>query len=116
MKYFNVRVNGKLYEVEVEEVGSGSNNVVRKSSKPMQVNESKPVSSGSISIEAPMQGKLIAVKVTEGEIVKEGDVVAVLEAMKMENEITASKNGTVISIEATSGQMVDVGDVIITLE
>ncbi len=117
MRYFNVRVNGKNYEVEVEEVatkGTGS------PAMPSPVVESapKPSSStkGRINVEAPMQGKIIAIKVREGEIIKEGDVVAVLEAMKMENEITAAKGGTVVSIEASSGQMVEVGDVIISLD
>ncbi len=122
MRYFNVKVNGKRYEVEVEEVG-GSNSHTS-SSQVVQVapqaiveaNADKPSMSGSINIEAPMQGKIIAIKVSEGEIIKEGDVVAVLEAMKMENEITASKGGVVVSIEVASGQMVEVGDVIISLE
>ncbi len=115
MKYFNVKVNGKIYEVEVEEVaaaGAKASNMVE-SSSPVKVE--KPRQNGRINIEAPMQGKIIAVKVAEGDNIKEGDVVAILEAMKMENEITASKSGVVASIQATSGQMVDVGDVIISL-
>ncbi len=115
MKYFNVKVNGKIYEVEVEEVASAGAKSGKMQESPRPIKADKPRQSGRINIEAPMQGKIIAVKVSEGDTIKEGDVVAVLEAMKMENEITASKAGVVASIQATSGQMVDVGDVIISL-
>lgn len=117
MRKFNVTVNGNTYEVEVEEVGGlvkaapvASTTVPDTSKTP-----AAPVSSGNIKIEAPMQGKIVDIKVSEGEMVKAGDVVAILEAMKMENEVVAPEAGTIASINAATGQSVNAGDVIITL-
>lgn len=119
MKKFRITVNGHAYDVDVEEIKDG---VVPQpiaavarapvATAPLQTTS---VPTGGTKIEAPMQGKIVAVKVTENEMVKSGDVVAILEAMKMENEIVASDSGTVASVNVAAGQSVDVGDVIITL-
>lgn len=118
MKKFRITVNGKAYDVDVEEIKGGQPNMVQSPVSTTAAPTAKAVSSvpsGGTKIEAPMQGKIVSVKVTEGEMVNSGDVVAVLEAMKMENEIVASEAGTVASVNVAAGQSVDVGDVIVTL-
>lgn len=120
MRKFRVTVNGNTYEVDVEEVGGSAKAVSTASTPAVPVTEvaqpTAPVSStGSIKIEAPMQGKIVDIRVSEGEMVKAGDVVAILEAMKMENEVVAPEAGTIASINAATGQSVNAGDVIITL-
>ena len=125
MKKFNIKVNGKAYEVEVEEVGSSTPSFTAPAAPAVSapVNETKsapapapaPVNAGSSSIKAPMPGTINAVKVTAGESIKKGQVVAVLEAMKMENEIMAPEDAVVASVAVSQGQSVNTGDVILTL-
>lgn len=125
MKKFNIKVNGKAYEVEVEEVGSSAPSFSSPAAPAVSapVNETKsapapapaPVNTGSSSIKAPMPGTINAVKVTAGESIKKGQVVAVLEAMKMENEIMAPEDAVVASVAVSQGQSVNTGDVIVTL-
>lgn len=67
------------------------------------------------TIEAPMPGKIVSYKVSEGATVKEGDVVLVLEALKMENDITSPVSGTVKEIRFKNGDNVEDGDVLMTI-
>lgn len=120
MRKFQVTVNGNTYEVEVQELQEGAS--VTTSVAPMPssapVVAKAPVAAGGIGahkLEAPMQGKIVAVKVSIGQTVKEGDVIAVLEAMKMENEIVAPSSGTVASVNVAAGQQVEAGDLIASL-
>ena len=123
MKKFRITVNGQSYDVDVEEIkgGAQSNHISAPIAQPLQVTTAAPVapassgSTGSTKVVAPMQGKIVAVNVSEGEKIESGDVVAILEAMKMENEIVASESGTVASVDVAAGQAVDVGDLIISL-
>jgi|ASRL01.1.fsa_nt_gi biotin carboxyl carrier protein len=127
MRKFQVTVNGNTYEVDVEELASGaqgntsqvtSTNTPSTSSAPTSAPSPAPASagtSGDTLLEAPMQGKIVSVKVSVGDVVNEGDVVAVLEAMKMENEVVAPNAGTIASINVTSGQSVEAGDLIASL-
>lgn len=119
MRKFRVTVNGHTYDVDVEELQGG---VSATPAAPLQtaapVAAPAPAASGSagaVKIEAPMQGKIVSVKVAEGQNVQEGDVVAILEAMKMENEIIASSGGTVASVNVAAGQAVEAGDLIASL-
>ena len=70
---------------------------------------------GSVSVSAPMPGKVVAVKAAVGQAVKKGDVILVLEAMKMENDIVAPQDGTIASINASTGDSVESGAVLATL-
>lgn len=119
MKKFQVTVNGNTYEVEVAEVGAGvSAPVAAPVVTSAPVAAIAPVASGAVGstlLEAPMQGKIVAVKVTAGQEITKGDVVAVLEAMKMENEIVAPKSGTIVSVGVATGQTVEAGDLIASL-
>ena len=120
MRTFNVKVNGVLYEVEVEETGTG--NTADSSAKTVpNVSSSVPspksgeAVAGNIKVKAPMPGKLIKINCKAGQSVKRGEILCLLEAMKMENEIVAGMAGTVSAIHVSSGQTVDAGDNLITI-
>ena len=113
MRKFIVTIEGKQYEVGVEEVGAGASvqPVVTQISAPKAAEPVKVVAPvNGTKMEAPMPGMIKAYKVSEGATVKKGDVVLVLEAMKMDNDITAVCDG-VISFKAQVGSNVNTGDV-----
>ena len=111
-KIFN-KVNGNQYEVEVEEIKGGtvaSQPTVTVSSpapapapapapKAAAPKKSTGGSAGSVKVDAPMPGTILAVNVKPGDSVKKGQVLVILEAMKMENEILAPQDGTVASVD-----------------
>lgn len=136
MKNYTITVNGNTYEVTVEEGFKSVNQATpvapvqpAPAVKPAAAVQSapaptptapaaKPVASGtagSVQVNAPMPGKIVSVKVNVGQSVKKGDVVVILEAMKMENEIVASEDGTIASVNVTAGQSVEAGDILVTL-
>jgi len=112
VRKFKIKIDGKLFEAEVEELTEGEPAAVenkRETPRPVEINTapSKPAFSGSEkSVISPMPGKIIAVKCTQGQTVKRGDVLIVLEAMKMEQEIKSKVDGTVIEIKVTAGKAV----------
>lgn len=109
MKKYKVTVNGTAYEIEIEEVEGGAAPVAEK--KPEPTATEKPVANGE-KVTAPMPGNLLDVRVSEGATVKKGDVLFILEAMKMENEIMASVDGKVVSVNAKKGDSVETGAVL----
>ncbi len=137
MKKFNVTVNGKAYAVEVEEVGAGQGGFTYQpvqQAAPAQaaVTAQQPqaapeqpkaapapkVPSGSVSgetISAPMPGTILDIKVTEGQSIKAGDILVILEAMKMENEIVSPKDGIINGIHTTKLSSVSTGDPLVTI-
>lgn len=122
MRKFQVTVNGNVYEVEVEELGGGVSVPVTPAVTPVPVAAPKTpevpvqaVPANATKIVAPMPGKIVDVKVKVGQTIKEGDLIAVLEAMKMENEVFASQGGTIASVNVTAGTMVESNDVIVTI-
>lgn len=125
IKNYNIVVNGESYEVSVEEIGvsAPSPRAVQASTpqapRPVQAPAPKPaspVASGSDTVVAPMPGTIIDVKKKEGDSVKQGDVLCILEAMKMENEIMAGADGVVASVKVSKGSSVSSGDVLVTLK
>lgn len=117
MKKFMIKVDGVMHEVEVEEVGGVSSPVV--SAPTMSTNTaSAPAtkSSGSGTVTAPLQGNVQDVKVKVGDKIKAGDVVVIIEAMKMENEVPSTVTGTVKAIHVQKGTKVSAGDAILDIE
>ena len=119
MKNYTITVNGNVYDVTVEEgVATGTASAPVTKTVAPKAAAPKAVASGtqgSVKINAPMQGKIVSVKAAAGQAVKKGDVILVLEAMKMENEIVSPQDGTVASIEVSAGDKVDAGAVVATL-
>jgi len=135
---YRVTVDGTAYTVEVDELGAGAAPFV--SAPVPAVSAPAPVaapaapapapapvaapaapapaaapSAGSVIIEAPLPGKILDIKVSVGAAVKSGDLLLVLEAMKMENEIFATGGGTVKEIRVKSGDNVNTGDVMVVI-
>jgi len=113
MKNYRVNVNGTTYEVEVEEIAKGD---VKVSEPKQEVKQEAKPSAGANTITAPMAGTILEIKVSNGQSVKKGDVLAILEAMKMENEIMADRDGKVTSIVVSKNANVQSGDVLLTIE
>ncbi len=126
MRKFRINVNGKSYEVEVEEIRDGAVVDIRPTPTPAptpapapaaapaaQAAPSKPKTAnveGGTPVAAPMPGTILSVKIKEGDQVTKGQVLLMLEAMKMENEIVAPKDGTVLSVNVGDNASVDSGD------
>jgi glutaconyl-CoA decarboxylase len=127
MKKFNITVNGTSYEVEVEEIGASTTAPVVKAAAPAPKAAPAPVAAapaatetvtpvkgpipdGAIIVKAPMPGKISALKAEAGKTVKRGDVLLVLEAMKMQNDITATEDGTLHEIRVAVGDNVKTGE------
>ena len=122
MKNYTITVNGNVYEVSVEESDQAAVStapVAKAAPKAApKATPKAPVASGaagSVKVNAPMPGKILSVKASAGQAVKKGDVLLVLEAMKMENEIVAPSDGTVATVNVASGQSVEAGEVLATL-
>ena len=128
IRKFHIVIDGILHEVEVEEVrsntaaGRSTSSVAAVSqAAPAQVISSThspastPACSGNTAVTAPLQGTIASVAVTEGQRVKSGDILVVIEAMKMENEILAPTDGTVASVSVKKGDSVAAGDLLVTL-
>ena len=119
MRKYNVNVNGTAYEVTVEEIQGGAAAPVAApapATAPAPAPAPAPAAAGAGEpVNAPMPGTILDVKVSAGQAVKSGDVLMILEAMKMENEIMAPKDGTVTSVSASKGASVQSGDVLCTI-
>lgn len=126
MKNYTITVNGNVYNVSVEE-GTGAAPAV---AAPAAAPVAAPVvaapaaaapkaaatgAAGAVKVTAPMPGKILGIKTQAGAAVKRGEVVIILEAMKMENEIVAPQDGTVASVNVSVGASVESGEVMLTL-
>ena len=114
MKNYTITVNGTVYDVTVEE-GTGSAAPAAASAPKAAPKAAKPAApkaagAGAVKVNAPMPGKT-----SVGQAVKKGDVILILEAMKMENEVVAPEDGTVASIDVAAGDSVEAGAVLATL-
>lgn len=124
MKY-RVTLNNRVYEVEVEEGSTVLLNEYEAASPapaavsapaPKQESAPAPAPSGDgNAVKAPMPGNILKISVTVGQKVSEGETLLVLEAMKMENEVTADRSGTVTGIIAAKGQTVETGDPLVVI-
>ena len=117
MKMYKVNVNGTVYEVAVEVMDG-----VPAAPAPAPAPAAAPAApvaaapAGGEAITAPMPGTILAVNVTNGAAVKKGDVLFVLEAMKMENEIMAPCDGTVAGVGVSKGASVSTGDTLCSIQ
>ncbi|MGM9937015.1 MAG: biotin/lipoyl-containing protein [Candidatus Ornithomonoglobus sp.] len=124
MRKFNITVNGKTYEVDVEEVGGVPTAApvaapaAAPKAAPAAAPKAAPKATGSMGankVTAPMPGTVVSIKVNVGDKVESGTLVAVLEAMKMENEIFAGVDGVIASVNASAGDSVNTGDVLVSV-
>lgn len=122
MRKFNITVNGKTYEVDVEEVGGAQAPAPAAAPAaapaPKAAPAAKPAAApvaGATVVKAPMPGTVVSIKVNAGDKVTKDTLVAVLEAMKMENEIFAGVDGTVAAINANAGDSVNTGDALVSI-
>ena len=115
MKKYRVNVNGTAYEVEIEEMTGAP--AAAPVTAPAAAPAPTPAAGGAgESINAPMPGTINAVNVTAGQTVKKGDVLCILEAMKMENEIMAPRDGKVTAVAVAKGAAVESGALLCTIQ
>ncbi|MBR6293020.1 MAG: biotin/lipoyl-binding protein [Lachnospiraceae bacterium] len=121
MQNYTITVNGVAYEVTVEE-GAGTGAPVAAAPVKAAAPKAAPAKAaapaagaGANKIKAPMPGKILGIKVNVGDAVKKGQVMMILEAMKMENEIVADVDGKVASIDVQVGSTVEADDVLASL-
>ncbi len=128
MRKFKINVNGTSYNVEVEELGGFSAPVAAPAPAAVPAPAAAPVAAapapaapaaapvaGGTQVQSPMPGNILDVKVSVGDTVNEGDVLMILEAMKMENEILAPYAGKVVAVQVSKGASVNSGDVLAVL-
>ena len=123
MKTYNITVNGVTYTVEVEEVTSATATTAtaaqsvapQKPAAPAATKAAPKASAGAVTVKAPMPGNIMKVNVKAGDRVKRGDVLVVLEAMKMENDVCAPQDGVVASVEVAQGATVETDAVLVSL-
>ena len=110
MKKYRVNVNGTVYEVNVEDI-SGAAPVAAPAAAPAAAPVAAPVSApaGGEQVTSPMPGNILAVNVAAGDTVRKGQVLMILEAMKMENEIMCPCDGKIVSVSVTKGATVESG-------
>ncbi len=126
MKNLRITVNGVAYDVQVEELNASEAPAsapaagfkpaakIAAAFKPAAKPAAAPAGEGK-KIAAPMPGTIVSVNVSNGQSVNKGDVLVVLEAMKMENEIKAPSDGTVTSVVVSKGESVDTGATLVTI-
>ena len=125
MKYYNITVNGVAYSVSVEETAAGAAPVAaapaapvapKAAPAPAAAPKAAAGAAGAVAVKAPMPGNILDVKVAAGASVKAGDVLVILEAMKMENEIRTPIDGVVKEVYVNETDKVSVGDKMLVVE
>ncbi len=114
MKKYRVNVNGTVYEVELEEMTGAPAAAPVAAPAPSASAAAAPAAGGE-KVTSPMPGTILSVNVAAGDAVKRGQVLMILEAMKMENEIMCPCDGTVASVSVTKGAAVESGTLLCTI-
>jgi len=120
MKRYTITVNGTAYDVTVDESGSGAAPAAApapaaKKAAPARKPAAPAGAQGGVAINSPMNGTIVDVKAKVGDKVTNGTVIAVLEAMKMENDIVSDRDGVIASINVSKGDSVETGALVATL-
>lgn len=125
MRKFMINVNGKSYEVDVEEITNGAQPAAFTAPAAPAAPAAAPApaakpaapagAQGAVTVAAPMPGTVLQIKAKVGDAVKRGQAVVILEAMKMENEIVAPQDGVIASVNVSQGDSVNNGDVLMTM-
>ena len=115
MKKYRVTVNGTAYEIPLEEM-TGAAPAAAAAAAPAPAAPAAAAPAGGEQVTSPMPGTILDVKVSQGAAVKKGDVLMILEAMKMENEIMCPCDGTVASINASKGTAVESGTLLCVIQ
>jgi len=116
MKKYRVTVNGTAYEIELEELtGAAAPAAPAAPAAAPAAPAAAPAGAGE-QITSPMPGTILAVNVAQGQAVKKGDVLMILEAMKMENEIMCPRDGVVASVNTAKGAAVESGTLLCVLQ
>ena len=114
MKAYRVNVNGNTYEITLEVIDKSE--IKAPAAPKSEAPAAAPApAAGAQTVTAPMPGTILKVNVSNGQAVKKGDVLMILEAMKMENEIMAPCDATVSSVNVANGASVETGTVLCTL-
>ncbi len=113
MKNYKITVNGKVYDVTVEQAGAAP---AAPAAAAAAAPAAKQASAGATTVKSPMPGTILDIKVSAGAAVKKGDVLCVLEAMKMENDICAPQDGTVDAVLVAKGDTVEVNADLVALK
>ena len=112
-----IDVNGSVYQVELEEEVKTTKTPKLVRSKPVQTKETKPKpASGFSKVEAPLPGTIFKIMVKEGDLVKKGQTIMIMEAMKMENNILVEKDGKINKLHVSEGDAVLQGDILVEIE
>ena len=114
MKKYRVTVNGTAYEIQLEELTGAAPAASAPAAAPAPAPAAAPA--GGEQVTSPMPGTILDVKVSQGAAVKKGDVLMILEAMKMENEIRCPRDGTVASVNASKGATVESGTLLCVIQ
>lgn len=109
MKKYRVKVNDKLFEVEVEEISSAA---VKEVKEEVKVETVAAENVSGEQVRAPLPGTITSIEVKVGDRVEEGDVLFIMEAMKMENEIPSPVSGTIKAIHVAQNASVDTGELL----
>ena len=114
MKIYKIKVNGKSYRVELEEIEQVDSAPLEEKRR----QETKKIvdNSGAKEVVSPIQGQVTNIKVKPGDKVQKGDVLLIVEAMKLENEVVSPFEGQIVEVLVTKGQNVKAKDVIVTIE
>ena len=122
MKNYRITVNGTSYDVSVEELSGGAAPVAAPvaaapvaAPAPAAAPAAPAPAAGSVKVSSPMPGKILAVKANVGDSVKKGQVILILEAMKMETPVKAPQDGVVATVDVAKGESVDSGKTLVTL-